>query len=313
MHSYVDFDRFPRTCERFCCSFVAAAQAYSLPTRNRLHFGRTEARKKLQVGSLTKIATACVVLIGQKGNPRSQCSGGHFAGGVSRTTENSIGFQPGDTISLRDLLYAALVQSDNVAAYMAYHAGSVLEAVEAGAIDTGGHVRRPDERTGEQLKMERTRFVNPHGIDWKVALPYHGGRHGALSPIRNEKPSSVFMCRKNAIHLTPRSTAELRASQHERAPRRRHRRREDRRPTRSGLLFDSHANRESEVVRNGQMETVSPALNGGAPWQHKPLRGRRSLMQRGWQLYDQWRLRVGWLIQRNCLISLLRNETRIVF
>ena len=39
-----------------------------------------------------------------------------------RTTENNIGFQPGDSITLRDLLYAALVQSDNIAAYtLAYH------------------------------------------------------------------------------------------------------------------------------------------------------------------------------------------------
>src|SRR6266511_2143913 len=33
------------------------------------------------------------------------------------TSENNIGFQPGDSITLRDLLYAALVQSDNIAAY----------------------------------------------------------------------------------------------------------------------------------------------------------------------------------------------------
>jgi D-alanyl-D-alanine carboxypeptidase len=51
-----------------------------------------------------------------------------FRRGVSRDTENNIGFQPGDTISLRDLLYAALVQSDNIAAYtLAYHVGSRLE------------------------------------------------------------------------------------------------------------------------------------------------------------------------------------------
>ena len=41
------------------------------------------------------------------------------------TRENNIGFQPGDTITLRDLLYAALVQSDNIAAYtLADHVGT---------------------------------------------------------------------------------------------------------------------------------------------------------------------------------------------
>ena len=45
------------------------------------------------------------------------------------TLENNIGFQPGDSITLRDLLYAALVQSDNIAAYtLAYYVGSKLES-----------------------------------------------------------------------------------------------------------------------------------------------------------------------------------------
>ena len=48
-----------------------------------------------------------------------------FAG----TSENNVGFQPGDTVTLRDLLYAALVQSDNIAAYtLADHVGQALLA-----------------------------------------------------------------------------------------------------------------------------------------------------------------------------------------
>ena len=40
------------------------------------------------------------------------------------TGENLIGFQPGDRVTLRDLLYASLVQSDNIAAYtLASHVG----------------------------------------------------------------------------------------------------------------------------------------------------------------------------------------------
>jgi D-alanyl-D-alanine carboxypeptidase len=44
--------------------------------------------------------------------------------------ENNVGFQPGDTIALRDLLYAALVQSDNIAAHtLASHVGQALQGV----------------------------------------------------------------------------------------------------------------------------------------------------------------------------------------
>src|SRR5207302_10532406 len=87
-----------------------------------------EPRKKLQVGSLTKIATASVVLdwAEKKSGDLNQAvtiPQQAFVG----TSENNIGFQPGDSITLRDLLYAALVQSDNIAAYtLAHHVGSRL-------------------------------------------------------------------------------------------------------------------------------------------------------------------------------------------
>src|SRR5205814_1569686 len=87
-----------------------------------------EPRKKLQVGSLTKIATASVVLDWaerKSGNLNEVITipPEAFVG----TLENNIGFQPGDAITLRDLLYAALVQSDNIAAFtLAQHVGSQL-------------------------------------------------------------------------------------------------------------------------------------------------------------------------------------------
>src|SRR6516164_11862286 len=93
-----------------------------------------KSRDKLQVGSLTKIATACVVL------DWSERKSGDLNAAVTippeafqGTTENNIGFQPGDSITLRDLLYAALVQSDNIAAYtLAYHVDSRVESLLPG-------------------------------------------------------------------------------------------------------------------------------------------------------------------------------------
>src|SRR5262249_49279942 len=118
---------------------AAAAQSYLIADAQTGYIlEEQEPRKKLQVGSLTKIATACVVL------DWAERKSGDVNGTVTippeafqGTTENNIGFQPGDSITLRDLLYAALVQSDNIAAYtLAYHVGSQLEAVEAGAKST---------------------------------------------------------------------------------------------------------------------------------------------------------------------------------
>ncbi len=112
----------PRRCVIFFAAFVAgasfvrsaiAAQAYLIADAQTGYvLEEQEPRKKLQVGSLTKIATACVVL------DWSEKKSGDLNAMVTippealqGITENPIGFQPGDGVTLRDLLYAALVQN----------------------------------------------------------------------------------------------------------------------------------------------------------------------------------------------------------
>src|SRR5262249_22144857 len=75
------------------------------------------AREKRQVASLTKIATACVVLdwAEKKGGDLNQVTTIRETAFVG-VEKNEIGWQIGDVVSLRDLLYAALVQSDHLAA-----------------------------------------------------------------------------------------------------------------------------------------------------------------------------------------------------
>ncbi|HEY4282887.1 MAG TPA: serine hydrolase, partial [Chthoniobacterales bacterium] len=155
-----------------------AAQAYIVvDARTGYVLEAHEPRQKRQVGSLTKIVTAAVVLDWSE----------HKHGDLNQVvtvppeafvgvTENA-GFQPGDRVSLRDLLYAALIQSDNAAAFtLAQAVGSQLQ----GTMPAGGSRITPvDVFVGQMnalaktLKMERSRFVNPHGIDNKVKpLPY---------------------------------------------------------------------------------------------------------------------------------------------
>src|SRR6476469_1763668 len=140
---------------------------------------QNDARAKRQVGSLTKVATAMVVLdwADKRAGDLNQVATippEAFTG----TGENAVGFQPGDRIALRDLLYAALVQSDNVAAYtLAYAVGSQLGAVAPAA--SGSRITPVDIFVGQmnalakQLKMDRSRFVNPSGVDTNVRpVPY---------------------------------------------------------------------------------------------------------------------------------------------
>src|SRR6266436_4402181 len=126
---------------------AAAAQAFIIvDAQTGYIFEEQEPRKKLQIGSLTKIATASVVLdwAERKSGDLNQVvtiPQEAFVG----TSENNIGFQPGDSVTLRDLLYAALVQSDNIAAYaLAHHVGSQLRSLHVQLFGQRIHLR--DER-----------------------------------------------------------------------------------------------------------------------------------------------------------------------
>src|SRR4029079_8797837 len=75
-----------------------------------------------------------------------------------------------------DLLYAALVQSDNISAYtLANHVGEALRTLvpAAGNGTTVASFVSQMNALAKSLGMERTLFVNPHGIDANVKpVPY---------------------------------------------------------------------------------------------------------------------------------------------
>jgi D-alanyl-D-alanine carboxypeptidase len=281
---------------------AAAAQAYVIADAQTGYIlEEQEPRKKLQVGSLTKIASASVVLdwSERKSGDLNQVvtiPQQAFVG----ITENHIGFQSGDSITLRDLLYAALVQSDNIAAYtLAHHVGSQLGSLVPSEVSSkftpvDAFVAQMNA-LAKQLKMERTRFVNPHGIDWKVKpLPYSTAEDMArLTRYAMNKPSFRFVVSQkerqisfnrqgHQLNYVLRNTNELLGKNGIDGVK-------TGRSSRAGDCLILYANRESEVVRNGQMETVYPrhimvVLLGST----SRFGEGEALMQRGWQLYDQW-------------------------
>lgn len=281
---------------------AAAAQAYVIADAQTGYIlEEQEPRKKLQVGSLTKIATASVVLdwAEKKSGDLNQAvtiPQRAFVG----TSENNIGFQPGDSITLRDLLYAALVQSDNIAAYtLAHHVGSQLGSLLPS--DVSSKMTPADafvaqmNALAKQLNMERTRFVNPHGIDYKVRpLPYSTAEDMArLTRYAMNKASFRFYVSQkermisfdragHRLNYMLRNTNELLGKMGIEGVK-------TGTSARSGQCLILYANRESEVVRQGQMETVYPrhlmvVLLGSS----NRFNEGEALLQRGWQLYDQW-------------------------
>ena len=216
------------------------------------------------------------------------------------TLENNIGFQPGDSIALRDLLYAALVQSDNIAAYtLAQHVGSQLGSLVAST--DGSRMTAVDafvtqmNALAKQLKMERTRFVNPHGIDDKVRpMPFSTAEDMArLTRYAMNKASFRFYVSQkerqisfdrggHRLNYMLRNTNELLGRMGIDGVK-------TGRTARAGDCLVLSANREPEIVTQGKAITVYPrhlivVILGST----NRFGEGAGLVERGWQLYDQW-------------------------
>lgn len=261
-----------------------------------------EPKQKRQVGSLTKIATAMVVLDWAE----------HNSGNLSQVAtippeafvgarENSIGFQPGDAVELRDLLYAALVQSDNIAAYaLADHVGSTLRAVVPAASSSKMTPVIPFvgqmNALAKQLKMERTRFVNPHGIDEKVQpMPYSTAEDMArLTRYAMSKASFRFYVSQkerqisfqrggHTLNYVVRNTNELLGTRGIDGVK-------TGRTARAGDCLILSSTKESEVVKHDENHAavyprrIIVVLLGST----NRFGEGAGLIDRGWQLYDQW-------------------------
>jgi len=154
-----------------CClpSRAGAAAAYAVADGVSGHLLATHhGDERLPIASLTKIATAMVVIDWAEHGKEDLGQRIVVPSSVLRLGgANPVGFDPGDQVSMRDLLYAALLQSDNRAAHtLAEHVGRRL----------AGRSRQDEATPGElfvaqmnalarKLGMTRTRFLNPHGLD----------------------------------------------------------------------------------------------------------------------------------------------------
>jgi D-alanyl-D-alanine carboxypeptidase (penicillin-binding protein 5/6) len=258
-----------------------------------------ETRQKRQIGSLTKIATAMVVLdwAAKRGGDLNQWVAippEAFVG----TGENHIGFQPGDAITVRDLLYAALVQSDNIAAHtLAQHVGFALQSV----VPTVPSARSNPvaifvgqmNALAKQLQMERTRFLNPHGIDERehpyssaadlARLSRYATTNAGFRFYVSQKNRQISFRRAgHQLNYLLRNTNELLGVNGIDGVK-------TGRTARAGDCLILSAHRESEIIREGEATKIYPrhliiVLLGSADRFGEGMQ----LLARGWQLYDQW-------------------------
>lgn len=158
-----------------------------------------EAGTRRQVASLTKIVTAMVVLDWAEltqadlSNLAVVPASAGLIGGPNRMS-----LRPGESISLRDALYCALIGSDNWAAEtLADHVGRNLLARG----NTGG-TTSPVSEFVEQMNALAERhgatgslFTNPHGMDHLEKVPYSCAADIArLAIYALGKSSFTFYC-----------------------------------------------------------------------------------------------------------------------
>lgn len=279
--------------------WVLAAQAYIIvDSKTGYVLQERESKQKRQVGSLTKVATAMVVLdwaekhsgdLGQVATVPPDA----FVG----TGENNVGWQPGDTATLRDLLYAALVQSDNIAAYtLAAHVGQALQGIvpPAGGGPVGTFVGQMNALAAN-LKMDRTRFVNPHGLDAAKPVPFSSAMDMArltryalnkagfrFYVSQKERQISYTRAGKTMAYLL-RNTNELLGANGVEGVK-------TGRTAKAGDCLILSAQRKAEVIQHGPTSaTVIPRhliiVLLGSP--NRFSEGEQ-LLNVGWQLYDQW-------------------------
>ena len=178
------------------------------------------ATTKRSVASLTKIATAIVAVdwatATQTDLGTTTLSIPESASLLGQNT--SLGLKIGDTMTLRDALYASLLRSDNYAALaIANHVGADILTRRG---KTGDPVLTFVEEMNKLAKFvlaKNTRFANPHGLDLEAKPGYstaadvarfsiHAMRRNPITFITRQKSREI---RVNGVARTITNTNEL--------------------------------------------------------------------------------------------------------
>ncbi|MEO6847717.1 MAG: serine hydrolase [Chthoniobacterales bacterium] len=276
---------------------VARAADSSITVDNQTGYilAKDKENDKRQIGSLTKIATAMVVLDwvdashSDLGAMVAVPQEALAAGGV-----NPVGLMVGDEISLRDLLYGALMASDNVCAtVLAYHVGSKLN---------NPHHLPPVQNFVTQMNalsringMRHTLFLNPAGMDnFEGQLPYSTAADVArLTRYAYTKAAFKFYVSQKSRELHARrggseisiaieSTNQLLGQQGIDGVK-------TGRTSHAGDCVVLSSSRSSESVKKGDEVLVTPrriitVLLGSSDRFGEGL----SKINSGWMIYDQW-------------------------
>jgi serine-type D-Ala-D-Ala carboxypeptidase (penicillin-binding protein 5/6) len=154
--------------------FVGAQSIIVVDTYNKkIHVGGNISQKR-PVGGLAKIATAMVTLDwadASKVSLNVLATVPPYA--LQIAGEHVHDFQPGDKITLRDLLYATMMSSDNVAAITLGHfvGTDLLRRKQVGGDPLQEFARQMNALAARE-GCRNTSFVTPHGFENSRPTPY---------------------------------------------------------------------------------------------------------------------------------------------
>ena len=154
----------------------------------------SNADKKRPVASLTKVATAAVVLDWLEKHSQNQATTMVVPNSVAVLGgANPIGLAPGDVITVRDALFSAMLGSDNFAAQtLADYFGREMMREVGGQEPVSVFVGQMNA-LANSLNMTKTNFVNPHGLD-------HAGPVG-LSTAKDMAKLAWYAIHKSAFNF----------------------------------------------------------------------------------------------------------------
>lgn len=260
-------------------------------------FMASNAGKKRPVASLTKIATACVVLDWAERTGADLGQRAVIPPSAAGLVPNPFNFAPGDTLSLRDLLSCAMMGSDNIAAEtLAWHVGNdIVQRTGRGNSAYAAFVKQMNSLAGF-LGMTGTKFLNPHGLDSGRDLPlstaadmarltlyaqkkpafsfYTSQRERRITVWRGGSRREMFMLKNTNTSLGRAGIDGVKTGT----------------TARAGQCVILSAPRKNIVVRRGPEDTtIFPrrlvVVVLGSPNRFADAEG---LMAQGWARYDQW-------------------------
>lgn len=186
-------------------SLSAQTAVLAADSFNRKVHVASNATQKRPVGGLAKIATAMVTLDwaeASKVGVNILATVPTYAPQVAGS--NSLGLQPGDKLTLRDLLYATMMSSDDIAAITL---GDFVGRDHLYRLQRTGDPLTEFARQMNQLAVREgatgTRFTNPHGFENTRTMPYSTAADMArLGLYAISRPALRFYTNQRSRNIT---------------------------------------------------------------------------------------------------------------